>query len=167
MDINLEANLFSPPCFRCRGGWSLLLALGTGLFAGCASDPSPHVAQPAPTINVGRVEAWQDAELITGLSRDRFTLIGSGESMLPVYGENTVLVITKIDYDRLQPGMQVAYTSQGGAQVVHVLIEKEAGGWRVKGLNNEVEDHDRVTPSDLIGVVYASFTTDGRSGFGD
>jgi hypothetical protein len=163
----MVANFFSTAPGRGPGGWLALTAGCAGLLAGCASDPAPRAAQPAPSIDVGRVEAWQDAELITGLSRDRFTLIGSGESMLPVYGENTVLVITKIDYARLQPGMQVAYMSRGGAQVVHVLIQKEDGGWRVKGLNNEVEDYDRVTPSDLIGVVYASFATNGKSGLGN
>jgi hypothetical protein len=163
----MDANIFSSGAARRPGGWLAVAAGCVGLLAGCASDPAPRPAQPAPSIDVGRVEAWQDAELITGLSRDRFTLIGSGDSMLPVYGENTVLVITKIDYSQLQPGMQVAYMSQGGAQVVHVLIQKEEGGWRVKGLNNEVEDHDRVTPSDLIGVVYASFATNGKSGLGN
>lgn len=54
-----------------------LIACWTALMAGCASDPIPPVPQPAPTIAVGRLEAWRDAELITGLSRDRFTLIGS------------------------------------------------------------------------------------------
>lgn len=42
--------------------------------------------------------AWRDAELITGLGRDRFTLIGSGTSMRPVYGEDTVLVVVKTDF---------------------------------------------------------------------
>ncbi len=118
-------------------------------------------AKPAPTIDVGKLEAWRDAEMITGLSRDRFTLMGSGASMLPVYGEGTVLVITQVVYDTLQRGMQVAYVSKSGARVLHVLVEKDSAGWRVQGLNNEAEDSERVTPFNLIGIVYASFTTDG------
>jgi hypothetical protein len=165
--MTMDANIFSCRADRRGPGWLLPALVAAGLAGGCASDPAPRAAQPPPSIDVGRVEAWQDAEIITGLSRDRFTLIGSGVSMLPVFGENTVLVITKIDYDRLQPGMQVAYMSRGGAQVVHVLMEKEGDGWRVQGLNNETEDHDRVSPSNLIGVVYASFATDGKGGLGN
>jgi hypothetical protein len=131
------------------------------LLGGCATTSAPPAPQPAPTIDVTRLEAWRDAELITGLSRDRFTLIGSGASMLPVYGEDTVLVVVKTDYAALQPGMQAAYMTSRGTRVVHVLVAKESAGWRVKGLNNEDEDGEHVTPYNLIGVVYASFTTDG------
>jgi hypothetical protein len=148
--------VFFRPLARLRA-----LAAGAALLAGCASEPEPATPKPAPSTDVTELEAWRDAELITGLSRDRFTLIGSGTSMLPVYGENTVLVITKIDYDSLQRGMQVAYVASSGARVLHVLLEKGSGGWRVQGLNNEVEDRERVTPLNLIGVVYASFTTEG------
>jgi hypothetical protein len=137
-----------------------IFALGL-LAGGCASGPVASESEPAPTIEVTRKEAWRDAELITGLGRDRFTLIGSGTSMLPVYGEDTVLVVVKIDFAELRPGMQVAYMTQRGSRVVHVLVGQEAGGWRVKGLNNEAEDRERVTPYNLVGVVYASFTTDG------
>ncbi len=139
------------------------LAAAAGL-AGCATAPVPEskpVPQAPPSTDVTELEAWRDAELITGLSRDRFTLIGSGGSMLPVYGENTVLVISKIDYTALQRGMQVAYRAGSGARVLHVLVERESRGWRVQGLNNEVEDREWVTPFNLIGVVYASFVTDG------
>jgi len=144
--------------------WSYLIfyIFSLGLLAGgCATGPVASEPGPAPTTEVTRKEAWRDAELITGLGRDRFTLIGSGTSMLPVYGEDTVLVVVKIDFAELRPGMQVAYMTQRGARVVHVLVEQEARGWRVKGLNNEAEDRERVTPYNLVGVVYASFTTDG------
>jgi len=83
-------------------------------------------------------------------------VIGSGESMQPVYGENTILVISKIPFDELKTGMTIAYMNQRGHQVVHQLVVKEAAGWRVQGVNNEVEDRERVTRDNLIGVVYAS-----------
>jgi hypothetical protein len=139
------------------------LAVSGTLFVGCTTGPAPSAAAPQapPSSDVTELEAWRDAELITGLSRDRFTLIGSGRSMLPVYGENTVLVVNKIDFAALQRGMQVAYVADSGARVLHVLVAKESQGWRVQGLNNETEDHARVTPYNLIGVVYASFVTDG------
>lgn len=133
-----------------------LLLAGLG---GCAD--APPVVKPTPSTDVGKMEAWRDAELITGLSRDRFTLMGTGDSMRPIYGDNTVLVIAKIDYNLLKPGMQVAYVTQAGMRVLHVLVEKDARGWRVQGLNNEGVDRERVTSGNLIGVVYASFTTEG------
>ncbi|MEI6862354.1 MAG: S24/S26 family peptidase [Verrucomicrobiota bacterium] len=139
----------------------LVLAAAGVLLAGCATEPIPAVAPPPPSTDVTELEAWRDAELITGLSRDRFTLIGSGRSMLPIYGENTVLVVVKIDYTALRRGMQVAYVAESGNRVLHVLVEQDPQGWRVQGLNNETEDHERVTPFNLIGVVYASFTTNG------
>ncbi len=117
-------------------------------------------SKPAPATDVGRVQAWSDAERVAASDEGRVTVIGSGESMRPIYGENTVLVISKIDYANLKPGMQVAYLNQAGHRVVHVLLDVDARGWRVQGLNNASEDKERVTRYNLIGVVYASFATD-------
>ncbi|CAM2849564.1 S24/S26 family peptidase [Rariglobus hedericola] len=129
-------------------------------WAGCAEVPVAKPYQAAPATDVGKVQAWSDAEQVAGTNTDRITVIGTGESMRPIYGENTVLVLSKIEYDNLKPGMQVAYLSQAGSRVVHVLLEKDTGGWRVQGLNNQHEDRERVTRYNLIGVVYASFATD-------
>ncbi len=139
----------------------LALVLLAAALGGCAD--APPVVKPTPSTDVGKMEAWRDAELITGLSRDRFTLMGTGESMRPIYGDNTVLVIAKIDYNDLKAGMQVAYVTLAGMRVLHVLVEKDARGWRVQGLNNEGVDRERVTSANLIGVVYASFTTESGS----
>ena len=128
-------------------------------LVGCAEAPVSPVPKPAPATDVGRLQAWSDAELVAGRSGDRVTVIGSGESMRPIYGENTVLVLNKIDYADLKPGMQVGYVNEAGRRVVHVIHEKDAKGWRVQGLNNEAEDRERVTRYNLIGVVYASFAT--------
>lgn len=130
--------------------------------AGCSETVPKAIptVKPAPATDVGRVQAWSDAERVTANDESRITLIGSGESMRPIYGENTVLVISKIDYANLKRGMQVAYLSQAGHRVVHVLLGEDARGWRVQGLNNANEDKERVTRYNLIGVVYASFATD-------
>jgi len=137
--------------------WPVLL-----ICSGCSETvPSSAAApKPAPATDVGRVQAWSDAERVAAGDDGRLTLIGSGESMRPIYGENTVLVISKIDYASLKPGMQVAYLNQAGRRVVHVLLNVDARGWRVQGLNNAEEDQERVTRYNLIGVVYASFATD-------
>lgn len=143
--------------------WSLAAALLLGVFCGGCASPAVVVEQPAakavPSTDVGRMQAWKDAESVTARDENRVTVIGAGNSMLPVYGEGTVLVLHKIAYAELETGMQVAYINEAGHQVVHVLVSYDAGrrGWRVRGLNNEDEDRERVTPYNLIGVVYASF----------
>jgi len=90
----------------------------------------------------------------------RIPVVGTGSSMQPVYGDNTMLVVRPIDYDLLQAGMTVAYVDHNGVRVVHRLIEKVADGWRVMGLNNERVDNELVTRKNLIGEVYASFNYD-------
>ncbi len=80
--------------------------------------------------------------------------------MQPVYGEDTLLVISPIAYDDLQPGMIVAYRNRRGVRVVHRLVVRLADGWRIVGLNNARVDDDVVTRENLIGVVYASFNYD-------
>ena len=138
--------------------------LTIAILSGCAgSEAGSGVARTpthAPATDVGRMEAWRDAEKVAKADAGRATVIGSGESMRPIYGENTVLVISKIAYDDLKPGMQVAYANSAGRRVVHVLLAKDSQGWRVQGLNNAEEDSERVTRGNLIGVVYASFATD-------
>jgi len=141
------------------------------LLTGCATDDSG--ASPArfatssgpndkivPSSNVSRVQAWKDAEMISSLGEGRSTAAGSGGSMQPVFGDNTMVVISRIAYEELQPGMTVAYLNHRGHQVVHQIIEQDASGWRVQGLNNETEDLDHVTRENLLGVIYASFAAE-------
>ena len=135
-------------------------ALPAVFFAGCSATISGSPASKAVTAtDVGRMQAWADAERVAALGEGRMTVIGAGKSMEPVYGEGTVLVLSKIDYADLKPGMQVAYMNEEGRQVVHVLVSYDGtgGGWRVRGLNNETEDRARVTTYNIVGVVYASF----------
>lgn len=139
---------------------------GLLLITGCAGVDAtdrrmPGDAEPVPSAEVSRLQAWQDAEALAALDPDRLTVIGSGASMRPVYGENTVIVLQKVDFDELAEGMTVAYRNAAGRVVVHTLLKREADGWRIAGLNNPGEDHGRVTRYNLIGTVYASFAHDG------
>jgi PBP1b-binding outer membrane lipoprotein LpoB len=136
------------------------------LLSGCATDDNTAsqnagpAAKLVPSTNVSRVQAWKDAEMVASMGDGRVSAAGSGGSMQPVFGDNTMIVISKIAYEDLQPGMTVAYLNRRGHQVVHQIIEKEAAGWRVQGLNNEIEDLDRVTRENLLGVIYASFAAE-------
>jgi len=110
---------------------------------------------------VSKSAAWRDAEALAALDPSRLTVIGSGESMKPVYGENTVLVLQRVSFDALAEGMNVAYRQESGRMVLHRLVAKEGPrSWRARGLNNEIEDRERVTPENLLGIVYAAFAND-------
>lgn len=138
-------------------------------LAGCdaTTDSGPSLgsgaqasAMPPPRVDVTRNQAWRDAEAVAALDPDRLTVIGAGASMRPVYGENTILVLQKIPFDSLSAGMNVAYRNERGALVLHRLVARDSAGWRAVGLNNPHEDRDRVTPQNLLGIVYASFAND-------
>lgn len=142
------------------GAMAGILLLGA---LGCASGGSGDArgAPLPPSVGVTKNQAWRDAEALAALDPSRLTVIGSGESMKPVYGENTVLVLQRVDFDGLAEGMNVAYRNEGGRVVLHRLVVKEGNrSWRVRGLNNEAEDRERVTPENLLGIVYAAFAND-------
>jgi hypothetical protein len=144
----------------CWVGCLLLILMGCTPAAKGQTPPPPashgKTTKEAPSANVSKIQAWKDAELIASLAPGRTEVVGAGDSMKPMYGENTILVISKIAYDELKVGMSVVYSNARGRQVVHQLLKKEAAGWRVQGLNNATEDRERVTRANLIGVIYAS-----------
>jgi hypothetical protein len=117
------------------------------------ADPA---GRATPSSDVGKLQAWRDTEKVARAAPGRSPVAGAGSSMQPVYGASSMLVITKVAYADLRPGMNVAYLNRHGTQVVHMILERGHDGWRVQGLNNETEDADRVTPENLLGVVYAS-----------
>lgn len=143
---------------------SLGLAVLAGLFSGCETDgagtPAASAQPMTPSANVKKVQAWKDAEMLAGREAGREALVGGGDSMKPIYGDNTMLVVTPINYADLQEGMTVVYTNRHGRRVAHQLLSPTRSGWRVQGLNNEAEDAELVTPENLIGVVYASLATE-------
>jgi len=147
---------------RLGAAWLGVLVTGA-TFAAAADKPSAPASQgkgtlTTPAANVTKLQAWKDAEMIASLAPGRTEVIGAGDSMKPVYGENTILVISKISFDELKPGMSVVYTNRRGHHVVHQALTREAAGWRVQGINNDRADADRVTRENLLGVVYASLS---------
>ncbi len=84
---------------------------------------------------------------------------GSGQSMAPIFTDGTLVVIHPIAYEELQPDMIVAYRDKFGGVVVHKLVLKGAYGWVARGIGNASDDDELVTAKNLLGVVYATFTT--------
>jgi signal peptidase I len=88
-----------------------------------------------------------------------------GVSMLPYFGEGSVLVVKKINAARLHEGMVVVYRNRFGDTVAHRVEGRVDGGWEVKGWNNDRADTTVVNGSNLIGVVYATFDSSGPAGY--
>jgi signal peptidase I len=87
-----------------------------------------------------------------------------GDSMFPFFGGGSVLVTKSVAPERLRPGMVVVYRNRFGETVAHRLERLADDGWVARGYNNEQEDSTRVTESNLFGVVYATFYSNGRIG---
>lgn len=111
---------------------------------------------PRPVTAPG-TEAWQHASEVAELTPHAFVLVGSGESMQPLYAPGTILVIQQCAYDLLQPGQTALYRTSHGKVVAHVLITRARDGWRTTGLNNRIHDMEPVVAENLVGIVIAAF----------
>ena len=87
----------------------------------------------------------------------------AGHSMEPYFGDDAVVVVKKIDASRLRIGMIAVYVNRFGEKVAHRVIAPVAGGWQVKGYNNDRPDSTVVDGGNLLGIVYATFTPAGRA----
>ncbi len=97
---------------------------------------------------------------------------GSGKSMLPYYGDNSVLIIETASYNKLKMGMSVVYRDNNGDLVGHLLQVKFGNDWYVRGFNNKKQDPQVVTERNYVGVIFGILsgnsgtegTTEGISG---
>lgn len=112
----------------------------------------------APSSTVSRGKVYQAADQIRREGTGRQIGAGAGISMAPLYGENTTLVITPVEFDMLERGMIVAYRSKDGRRIVHRLEFKSGDNWIARGINNDELDPEPVTRDNLLGVVYAVLT---------
>jgi len=122
--------------------------------AGCAG-PNARTTPEAPP-GTARREAWHDAELLAAIEPGRDVLLGAGDSMAPIYGDGTILVIRPVAFEDLREGMTVVYLNSEGRRVAHRLVRHEQEGWRAQGLNNRDPDSELVTARNLVGQLYAS-----------
>ena len=118
-----------------------------GVFTG--RSPRPVVAK--------ETEAWQKAGELAEQTPAAFVLVGSGESMQPLYAPDTILVMQQCAYEKLQPGQTALYRNKAGKVVAHVLVTKARDGWRATGLNNRMHDMEPVVVKNFVGVVIAAF----------
>jgi hypothetical protein len=84
-------------------------------------------------------------------------LVGSGDSMLPLYKDHTVVVTQKVAVADLKAGMTAVYLGDSGRPVAHVLVRMTSDGWIAMGVGNVKCDETLVTQDNLLGVVVKAF----------
>lgn len=135
----------------------LLAALLIGLLTGLKAAPV-QISTVAP---VSFAEALQDAMMIAEAHGNTQVMCITGTSMLPFFGEGSLVLVKKIDAAKLKAGMVVVYRNNFGETVAHRLVDCGERGWVAQGFNNTATDSTPVTSENLLGVVYATFRTEG------
>ena len=145
-----------------------LVAMGTGCAtrvvpaAGTATAVAPlAVLSPAPEVAESG-DAWRQAEALAATMPGCEVLVGSGDSMLPLYRDRTVLVVRRFAMSELRAGMTVIFTGDHGHLVAHTLVEKSPGGWIAQGLGNQQRDRTRVRSGNYLGTVIKAFAPTDR-----
>ena len=114
-----------------------------------------------PISGVPLVTALNDAYELAGQRSDLKVVRVEGASMLPYFGTGAVLVVKQIPFAKLKTGMVVVYTNRFNLQVTHRLVSEAATGWTAAGYNNQAADSTPVSAENLVGVVYATFHSNG------
>ena len=130
----------------------------TAVF-GAGMARAEFTARPMTAISLDTVLA--DAQRLAEARPGAQVLRIEGKSMLPFFGEGSVVVVKKIDPAKLRAGMVVVYTNRFGETVAHRLVGTVAGGWVAQGYNNRTADSTVVSGANLLGVVYATFHSNG------
>ncbi len=148
---------------RLQAATVAILGLASTLWTGCANfeDPTLSLAQvsamsPAAEV-VGTGAAVQKAHAYVAAHPDAQIALGTGDSMLPLYKDGTMIVIRHVPLDSLKPGMTIVYKSAEGWTVAHALVAKTSAGWVTMGINNPEPDANLVTSRNYVGVVVKAY----------
>lgn len=114
-----------------------------------AMSPAPEVVRPFDAIRLGK-------QYVADHAGTDF-LVGSGNSMLPLYKDQTVVVTQKVAVADLKAGMTAVYIGDQGRAVAHVLVKKTSDGWIAMGVGNATCDTTPVTADNLLGVVIKAY----------
>jgi hypothetical protein len=133
-------------------GWSGCATQSSARFspqAVAAMSPAAEVVQPFEAMRLGK-------KYVAEHPGSEF-LVGSGDSMLPLYQDHTVVVTQQVAIADLQAGMTAVYFGDSGRPVAHVLVKNTADGWIAMGVGNAKCDETLVTKDNLLGVVVKAF----------
>lgn len=132
-----------------------IAVFGTGIAR------AEYTARPMTSVSLDT--ALTDAQKLAETRPGAQVLRIEGKSMLPFFGEGSVVVVKKIAAAKLRAGMVVVYTNRFGETVAHRLVAATESGWTAQGYNNTEADSTVVNATNLIGVVYATFHSNGHS----
>jgi signal peptidase I len=135
----------------------ILLALAGLALAGNV------MAAVNPVTGVSMTVALKDAHSLAANRTDLKVLRVQGNSMLPFFGSGAVLVVKSLPAEKLRAGMLVVYTNRFNETVAHRLVANTSAGWTAAGYNNTETDSTPVTGANLVGVVYATFHSNGAT----
>ena len=145
------------------------LLTGSLLFTGCSTTnlaavnlPLEEIAKysPCPAV-VTPYEAIEGAQKYVQDHPGADYSIGSGDSMLPLYRDQAVIVTERPAMVQLHLGQTVVFMGQNGVPVAHTLIKHTDAGWVTMGLGNPVPDDGVLTDSAYIGVVVKAYQPTG------
>ncbi len=122
-----------------------------------ASAAEIHPAGPV-AIDTALHDAHRLAAVRDGLQVVRV----EGRSMLPFFGDGSVLVVKTMKAETLRAGMVVVYRNRFDETVAHRVEARGDAGWIVRGYNNADADSTAVTDENLLGAVYATFHSSGK-----
>ena len=140
-----------------RALWGVALAA----MGGCRDLCSPDTTWSPPVALVTQ-QAWKEAAVVAHRVPASLVVIGRGGSMEPLYPDGTVLVVRRLRWENMLPGMTTLYRKDPDNPydlVAHVLVarDKRGGRWTVQGLAVDAPDADKVTVENYIGTVVAAF----------
>lgn len=116
-----------------------------------------------PVSAVSFEDTLSDAHKVAGRHGDMQVLRIVGTSMLPFFGDGSVVIVKKIAAEQLRAGMVVVYQNRLGETVAHRLVAQTSGGWTAQGYNNASADTTVVNATNLTGVVYGTFHSNGQT----
>ena len=145
--------------------WSMAAVVlgGAWMFGGCAAGPQARAEKRPATVLSPTAEwvapraAWRMAEAFVREHPGCEVLVGSGDSMLPLYRDGTVLVVKPVAMADLRRSMTAVFIGDRGRPVAHVLTEKTSRGWRAMGVGNRERDTTSVRYDNLIGDVIRAY----------
>ncbi len=132
-------------------------------WSGCSTMTSAKFSPQAVAVMSPQAELVQPFEAMRLAKRyvmehpDTGFLVGSGDSMLPLYRDHTVVVTQKVAVADLKAGMTAVYVGETGRPVAHVLVKKDSDGWVAMGVGNAECDSTRVTEDNLVGIVIKAY----------
>lgn len=149
---------FTPALTRVLKAAALALVV---TVSGAKAGVTNFSADPASKVSLST--ALADAHRIAAIKGDLVVRV-EGVSMLPYFGDGSVLVVRPSAVDALREGMVVVYRNRAGETVAHRLEGRSGAGWTVRGANNAATDSTLVTADNLVGTVYVTLYSDPRGG---